>query len=146
MEKNGNGRICIVSKIFIDTNIFVYSLDNSDSTKKKKARKILKKLVNEHQPVISTQVIQEFYVTATKKLGVDQLVAKSIIRSFQNFEVVHVNTDLIYNAIDCSILNKLSFWDSLIVSTAEFAKCKVIYSEDMNNGQKILGVEINNPF
>lgn len=135
-----------MSKIFIDTNIFVYSLDNSDSTKKKKARKILKKLVNEHQPVISTQVIQEFYVTATKKLGVDQLVAKSIIRSFQNFEVVHVNTDLIYNAIDCSILNKLSFWDSLIVSTAEFAKCKVIYSEDMNNGQKILGVEINNPF
>lgn len=135
-----------MSKIFIDTNIFVYSLDNSDSTKKKKARKILKKLVNEHQPVISTQVIQEFYVTATKKLGVDQLVAKSIIRSFQNFEVVHVNTDLIYNAIDCSILNKLSFWDSLIVSTAEFAKCEVIYSEDMNNGQKILGVEINNPF
>lgn len=134
-----------MSKIFIDTNLLVYSLDNSNKRKKNKARQILKLLVERHQPVISTQVIQEFFIASTKKLKVDPLIAKNIIHSFQNFEVVSVNTELINNAIDCSILNSLSFWDSLIVATAEFAKCKEIYTEDLNNGQNILGVKIVNP-
>lgn len=135
-----------MSKIFIDTNILIYSLDNSDETKKNSARNMLKNLIKNHQLVISTQVIQEFYITATKKLNVDVIIAKSIINSFQNFEIVTVNFDFINNAIDCSILNMLSFWDSLIIVSAQFSKCSEIYTEDLNSGQNILGVKIINPF
>ncbi|MBK7103762.1 MAG: PIN domain-containing protein [Ignavibacteriae bacterium] len=146
MVKNGTARIYIMSKIFIDTNILIYSLNNNDEIKKNSARNILKNLIKNHQLVISTQVIQEFYVTATKKLNVDAIITKSIINSFQNFEIVTVNYDLINNAIDCSILNMLSFWDSLIIVSAQFSKCSEIYTEDLNLGQNILGVKIINPF
>lgn len=63
-ERNGNGRICIVNKIFIDTNILIYSIDKSDTVKRTSARNLLKSIKN--KGVISTQVLQEFYVAATK--------------------------------------------------------------------------------
>jgi predicted nucleic acid-binding protein len=135
-----------MSKIFLDTNILVYSIDNSNLEKKNDARKILKHLVRNHQPVISTQVLQEFFVASTKKLKVDPLVSKSILQSFLNFEVITISPDLINKAIDCSILNTLSFLDSLIVASAEFSKCSEIYTEDLNNEQIIRGIKIKNPF
>lgn len=135
-----------MSKIFLDTNILVYSIDNSNLEKKNDARKILKHLVRNHQPVISTQVLQEFFVASTKKLKVDPLVSKSILQSFLNFEVITISPDLINKAIDCSILNTLSFRDSLIVASAEFSKCSEIYTEDLNNEQIIRGIKIKNPF
>ncbi len=135
-----------MSKIFIDTNILVYSLDNKSKDKKKKARVILGDIVSNNLPVISTQVLQEFYVAATKKMGIEPLIAKSIIQSFENFEVIQVTQNLIKEAIDCSIINQLSFWDSLIIVTAEFSKCNEVYTEDLNAGQIIRGVRITNPF
>jgi predicted nucleic acid-binding protein len=66
--KNGRVEISTVSKIFIDTNLFVYSMDQREPEKKEKARAILKKIIDSHQPVISTQVIKEFSVVATTKL------------------------------------------------------------------------------
>ena len=67
----GNVETCMMSKIFIDTNIFIYAMDRHDPLKQEKCRSILKTVTNEKCGVISTQVMQEFYVTATKKLGVD---------------------------------------------------------------------------
>lgn len=96
--------------------------------------------------VISTQVLQEFYVVSTKKLGVDPLVAKEIMHGFTNFEVVSINPELIMQGIDCSVLNKISFWDSLIVVAAESAHCTNIWTEDLNSNQVIRGVKIQNPF
>ena len=135
-----------MSKIFIDTNILIYSLDNKSKVKKKKARAILERIVSDNLPVISTQVLQEFYVAATRKLGVDPLIAKSIVQSFDNFEVIQITQNLIKEAIDCSIINQLSFGDSLIIVTAEFSKCNEVYTEDLNAGQIIRGVRITNPF
>ena len=135
-----------MSKVFGDTNILVYSMDVHELARMKKSRAMLKRLKKEMYGVISTQVLQEFYVTATKKLLADPIIVKDIIRSFENFEVVTITPAIIEDAIDCSILNRISFWDALIVSAAEWAKCAVLWTEDLNPGQVIRGVKIENPF
>jgi predicted nucleic acid-binding protein len=134
-----------MSKVFLDTNVFVYSLDQSDSTKRKKCRNLIKSLTNENSGVISTQVLQELYVAATAKLGADPLLVKDIIRSLERLETVVVSPMLIKEAIDCSLINRLSFWDALIVVTAESAHCEILRTEDLNHGQVIRGVLITNP-
>ncbi len=77
-----------MSKIFIDTNLFVYALDQKDEQKKAQARIIIRKIVEAHQPVISTQVIKEFYVVATNKLKADPIIVKNIIHNFRNMEII----------------------------------------------------------
>jgi len=135
-----------VSKIFIDTNLFVYTLDKNDVSKRDKARSVIKRVVEDHQPVISTQVIKEFYVVATTKLKADPIVVKNIIHNFHNMEVIQNDLELIEQAIDLSVLSQLSFWDSLIIAAAEKANCEVVFSEDLNSGQTYRGVIVKNPF
>jgi predicted nucleic acid-binding protein len=134
-----------MSKIFVDTNILVSSLYNPDPSMKKKARLRLKELERRNHGVISTQVLQEFYVVATRKLGIEALLAKQIVQRFENFEVVTISPRMIYTAIDCSITAQISFWDALIVITAEISKCEFIWTEDLNPGQVIRDVRIMNP-
>jgi predicted nucleic acid-binding protein len=135
-----------VSKIFIDTNIFIYTLDINDKVKQQKARSILKKIIDNHQPVISTQVINEFYVVATNKLKADPIIVKNIIHNFHNIEIVQTDLYLIEQAIDISVIFQLSFWDSLIIASAEKANCEFVFSEDLNCGQSYRGVIVTNPF
>jgi predicted nucleic acid-binding protein len=135
-----------VSKIFIDTNIFIYTLDINDKVKQQKARSILKKIIDNHQPVISTQVINEFYVVATNKLKADPIIVKNIIHNFHNIEIVQTDLYLIEQAIDISVIFQLSFWDSLIIASAEKANCEFVFSEDLNCGQSYRGVIVMNPF
>lgn len=132
-------------KIFIDTNLLVYSMDRHDPGKRDKCRDLLRSLTGENKGVISTQVMQEFYVAVTKKLRADALIVKDILRAFERFEIVMITPEMIYNAIDCGILNRLSFWDSLIIVSAESAKCDLIWTEDLNDGQTIRGVRVQNP-
>jgi predicted nucleic acid-binding protein len=134
-----------MSKVFLDTNILVYSLDQSDAGKQGKCRKLIKSLTGENTGVISTQVMQEFYVAATGKLGADPLLIKDILRSLERFETVIVSPALIKEAIDCAVINRVSFWDALIIVTAESAHCEILWSEDLNHGQIIRGVRIENP-
>ena len=135
-----------MSKIFIDTNILVYTLDQKNIVKRDMARKIVKKVVESHQPVISTQVIKAFYVVASNKLKADPIVVKNIIHNFHNMEIVNNDLDLIEQAIDISILSQLSFWDSLIIAAAEKANCEYVLSEDLNSGQNYRGIKLLNPF
>lgn len=135
-----------MSKIFIDTNIFVYTLDKNEPKKRKLARDILKRIVRTHQPVISTQVVQEFYVVASTKLKADRVLVKSIIQGFRNMEVVNNDLGLIEQAIDISLVSQLSFWDSLIVAAAEKAKCEIILTEDLSSGAMCRGVRVLDPF
>lgn len=135
-----------MSKIFIDTNILVYAADMSEPLKSKQSRVIIKTLQNNQVGVISTQILQEFYVAATKKLRIDPLIAKSIIHNMRNLEIVAVDAELIEEAVDCSVLNRLSFWDALVVVSAEKANCQTLWTEDLNHGQTIRGVKIENPY
>lgn len=133
------------SKTFIDTNMLVYCVDRHEPAKRKRARALLKDIQQEGGGVISTQVLQEFYVTATRKLAIDPLVAKNMLDTPKPLELVMIDLNLIREAIDCSILSQLSFWDALIVASAEKAQCAEVWTEDLNDGQSIRGVQVRNP-
>ena len=133
-------------RVFLDANIFVYAQDAGAPDKQCKSRDIIKQLADSGDGVVSTQVMQEFFVAATRKLGVTPLAAKGVLKTFAVFEIVQASAALIHEAIDCSILNQLSFWDSLILAAAASAGCSTILSEDLNSSQTVLGVRIRNPF
>jgi predicted nucleic acid-binding protein len=134
-----------VPKSFLDTNILIYQMDNREIVKQKKCRELVRALVQRHEAVISTQILQEFYVACTAKLKVKPILVKGMIHGFQNMEVVAVGSDLINEAIDTSIQYQISFWDSLVVVSAESAKCQYLITEDLNDGQVIRNVKIQNP-
>ena len=134
-----------MAKIFIDTNILAYAFDNNNAKKRDKCRILLKNLEEGGQFVVSTQILQEFYVVATQELGAQPLTAKQTIKTLENFEIVVVDPSLIGDAIDCHLLNRISFWDALVIVSAEKAKCEKVWTEDLNNGQTINGVFIENP-
>jgi predicted nucleic acid-binding protein len=136
----------MADKVFLDTNLFIYAQDAGSPEKQRRSREIISQSADSATGVISTQIMQEFYVAATRKLGVEALAAKSILKMFSVFEIVQVSPQLIYDAIDCSILNKVSFWDSLILAAAASAGCSKVMSEDFNPDQAILGIKIQNPF
>ena len=134
-----------MAKGFIDTNVLIYQLDSRDKVKQKKCRDLVKALVTNHEAVISTQVLQEFYVACTTKLKIKPILVKGIMHGFENMEVVSIGTELINDAIDTSIQYRMSFWDSLVIVSAESAKCQFLYTEDLNEGQIIRNVKIQNP-
>jgi predicted nucleic acid-binding protein len=136
----------MAGKVFLDTNILVYAQDARSPAKQQKSRDLIAEVAENVDGVISTQVIQEFYVAATRKVGVTPLAAKAVVKTFAVFEIVQVSPALIQEAIDCSILNALSFRDALIVATAASAGCSTVLSEDLNEGQTILGVTVVNPY
>ena len=133
-------------KVFFDTNVLVYAQDLDAPHKRERSRQLMAEVAAAGGGVISTQVLQEYYVTATRKLGVTPLAAKSVVQSFRMFEIVQLSPDLIEQAIDRSVLSQLSFWDALIVAASAASGCTTIYSEDLNVGQVIGGVKVVNPF
>lgn len=133
-------------KVFIDTNLLVYACDSHNAAKQKLARTYLFELADTGRGVLSTQVLQEFYVTVTGKLHIDPIIAKSLIRSFSHFTLISVSHEMILDAIDCSTLLKLSFWDSLIITAAESGNCTELWAEDLSDGQLIRSLRIRNPF
>jgi len=135
-----------MSNRFIDTNILAYACDKDEPVKQRAARNLLRHASEELVPCISTQVVQEFYVTATRKLNIAPLKAKDIIHSFQNMRIVTVDITDINKAIDGNILWQLSFWDALIIVAAQKARCEILYTEDMSDGRCFDGVTICNPF
>lgn len=135
-----------MSKVFIDTNILVYALDGADPEKQTQARALLKSIRESDSGVLSTQVLQEFFVVATGKLKVNPQAAKEMTFSLANFETVTVDLPIISQAIDICCSNKISFWDSLIISAAATSGCRMIWTEDMNHNQMVKGVFIENPF
>ena len=135
-----------MSKSFIDTNVLAYSSDLDHKEKRTIAQNLIERTAGSRQMVVSTQVLQEFYVTAVKKLGISQLDAKSLIHTLIMGEVVTLDPPDVVRAVDGNILWQISFWDALIVVAAMKANCSVIYSEDLNYGQIFENVKIVNPF
>jgi predicted nucleic acid-binding protein len=134
------------TRTFLDTNILVYAVDNDHPAKRAVALDRIRQLALSGTGVISTQVLQEFYSACTRKLGMDPLNAKQHVRDFRMFDVVSVSPDLVEAGIDCSILERISFWDGLILAAAHAAGCGCLLTEDLSHGQVIRGVSIENPF
>jgi predicted nucleic acid-binding protein len=134
-----------VSRAFVDTNILLYALDRGSPAKNAIARKVLEDVEN-RQVVLSAQVLSEFYFMATRKFRVQETLARQLVDEYAEYEVVFIDPALIKEAIDCSILEQLSYWDALILAAAARARCEVLLTEDLNHGQVIRGVRIENPF
>ena len=135
------------TKVFFDSNILVYFADGADPQKQQIAEKLIKNAVINDNGVISTQSLQEFFAATTRKLLCTKEKAKEYVENFSDsFTVEQVSVQLILKAINISIKNQLSFWDSLILSAAIQSGCIICYSEDLSNGQIIEGVKIVNPF
>lgn len=135
-----------MSKIFFDTNILLYAGDSQNPGKQAKAREILTSINTKNSGVISTQILQEYYVIEVKKFKRNPLIVKQILKTWEQFEVITITPSLIEEAIDISLLNKFSFWDSLVIAAACFAKCTQLITEDLQHGQTIRGLKIINPF
>ena len=135
-------------KMFIDTNILIYAFDVSAGKKHQVASHILNDLWNSGLGVLSTQVLQEFYINVVQKIQkpIDQKMAQEIIRDLLKWHVVVNNGDSILDAIDISEKYGYSFWDSLIIEAALTGGVSVLLSEDLQHGQVISGVTISNPF
>lgn len=135
-------------KSFVDTNVLVYAEDRDAGAKHELARALLVELWKTRQGVLSIQVLQEFYVTITKKpkKPLSPSKALEIVREYLTWEVVESTPDLLLASIALHQKAQLSFWDAAIVQAALDAGCSRLCTEDLNAGQRFGSLVIENPF
>ena len=132
---------------FLDTNILLYSISR-DPTEAAKRRCAID-LLDRDDGALSLQVLQEFYVQATRPTRTDPLphdIAAGLIRTWTRFQVQEIDLPILYAALEIKWAHGLSYWDSVIVAAARALGCSELYSEDMPDGRRIEGVVIVNPF
>lgn len=135
-------------RAFLDTNILAYAVLSDDPIRSPKARKLIRELTSTGSPVTSTQVLQELYVTLIRKTArpLTPAQAQRYLDRIARWPVFSPDYRAIREAVDVSAANQISFWDALIVVAAVRLRARILYTEDLNHGQKILGVEVVNPF
>ena len=133
---------------FVDTNILVYAHDRGSERKHRAAKELVTKLWQERSGVLSTQVLQEFYVNIRRKAEhpVGTAVARRLIEDYLSWNVVVNDGVAVLKAMDFEKRYKISFWDALIVEAANAANVMILYTEDLNHGQTYGMVEACNPF
>jgi predicted nucleic acid-binding protein len=135
-------------RVFLDTNVFVYLYDSDNPDKQARARALLDSLSLSGTLFVSTQVLQELYVTVTRKFAT-RLTEDEILlatRTLSTLPVVRVSVEMIFSAIELVRRLHLSFWDGLILQAAQKAGCTLLISEDLQHGQRIGNLRIENPF
>ena len=135
-------------KVFVDTNILVYAHDLDAGSKHDQAAEIVTQLWESRNGVLSTQVLQEFYVTLTRKVPspLSRLEARKLVLKYSHWQVVLNDPALITQASEIEESYSISFWDALIVSAAYSQNVPTILTEDLSHGQIIEGILIENPF
>ena len=134
------------ARSFFDTNVLVYSDDKAAPAKQRRALDLLAQHRRAGTGVVSLQVLQEYFVTVTRKLRVDARVARRKVELLAEFDVAFPEVADILAAIDLHRLHGFSFWDALVLRAAKQAGCSVLLSEDMQDAREIDGVRIVNPF
>jgi len=137
-----------VSRCFFDTNVLLYLFDDSVPEKKAQAQEVFSEEVEAGRAVLSTQVLQEFYVSVTRKLAepLPSAVAEAQVRDFARLPTVRVDEVMILSAIERHRSMSFSFWDALILEAALRGGADRLLTEDMQYGQKIEGLLVENPF
>ena len=133
-------------KSFFDTNIFLYIYSDADPDKQQRARELYRERALSGSILVSTQVIQEFYAAATRKLGLPRPTVRALTEALFELPLVVVTPAHIRSAMDIELRYQLSFWDSLILAAAEAGGAEVLYTEDLNDGQQYGAVLVRNPF
>lgn len=135
-------------RAFVDTNVLLYAHDATETAKQPVARAALRDLWGRRSGTLSTQVLQEFYVTATRKLPrpLSRAEAREVVDIYSAWQVVMIDPGVIIAATRIEEEHQLSFWDALILETARIAGADVLLTEDFQHGHVIEGVRIENPF
>jgi predicted nucleic acid-binding protein len=133
---------------FVDTNVLVYAHDATEAARQPIARVLLDALWAEHSGVLSTQILQEFYNTTTRKLTLPmtRAEAREIVDLYSAWPVVVIDPVMILTASRLEEEHQLSFWDALVIEAARVAGAQSLLTEDMQDGGVIEGVRIENPF
>lgn len=132
---------------FLDTNILLYSISDDRGEAEKRERAIA--LLKARDAALSVQVLQEFYVQATRSTRPDPLphdLAVRLMRSWLRFRIQEMTVDVMLGALEITAAHGLSYWDATIVSAAWALGCRELLSEDMAHGRQIDGVRIVDPF
>jgi len=136
------------SREFVDTNVLVYAFDSSAGIKQTAAKTLLERLWQTGTGCLSVQVLQEFFVTVSRRvarpLSVDD--AADRIREFAAWRVFSPTVDDLLAAIALQKQARLGFWDAMVVRAAAESGCETLWTEDLNDGQTIGGVHVRNPF
>jgi predicted nucleic acid-binding protein len=135
-------------RVFVDTNVLVYSRDASEPEKQKQAMSWVAHLWSLQTGRLSFQVLQEFYATVTQKLqpGMDPQSARDDIRALFSWRPIPIDARIMEGAWPIQDRYKLSCWDALIVSAAQIADCRYLLTEDLQENQNFGNVQVINPF
>jgi predicted nucleic acid-binding protein len=134
------------ARSFFDTNVLVYADDKGAPAKQRRALELVAEHRRARSGVVSLQVLQEYFVTVTRKLHVDAAIARRKVELLAEFDVAAPDVADVLAAIDLHRLHGFSFWDALILRTAKQAGCRVLLSEDWQHAREVEGVRIMNPF
>ena len=132
---------------FFDTNILLYSISTADDEIAKQNRAV--ELLEDDTAVLSIQVLQEFYVQATRPSRAGALshtTAVALMRTWFRFRIQDNTAAVLSAALEIRELTGFSFWDCNILAAAQLAGCDTLYSEDLSNGRQVNGILVTNPF
>ena len=131
---------------FFDTNVLVYAASSSPADRAKRMRAL--KLIRESDFGLSAQVLQEFYVTVTRKFSkpLAPEAAVALMDAYRVFPTVPTDYPLIVSAVEVSLKHGVSYWDGAIIAAAQVLGAGTLYTEDLNHGQLYETVRVVNPF
>ena len=132
-------------KVFIDTNLLFYAVDTAASEKHHASRAVLATVAKEAERVLSSQVLQEFAANGLRKLGLGPEDVRRLIVDLPPHELVRIDQGLVVQALGLVARYHLSYWDACIVAAALHARCRALYSEDLQDGMRIEGLRVVNP-
>lgn len=131
---------------FFDTNVLIYADDVGQREKQSIATALFEEHRRAHTGVVSMQVLQEYFVTATKKLGLEATAARRKVELIAELDIVVPEVEDVLAAIDLHRLHGFSFWDALLVRAAKRSGCRVFLTEDLQHLREVDGIKIVNPF
>ena len=132
---------------FPDTNILLYSISRHPAGTLKQERAIA--LLEQDDGALSVQVLQEFYVQATRSTRPDPLphqIAAGLITTWTRFRVQEITLPIVTGALEIRAAHGFSYWDSAIIAAARALGCRQVFTEDMTHGREVEGVTLINPF
>ena len=137
------------AKSFLDTNIFVYTFDTRALQKALRARQLIREAIDSRTGIVSYQVVQEFFNVALRRFDLPMSVSDAeqyLASVFRPLLAVHSSAALYAQTLQVVRQHRLSWYDSLIVAAAAECECTILYTEDLQHGQRVAGIQIVNPF
>jgi predicted nucleic acid-binding protein len=138
----------MIARTFVDSNILIYAHDLDAGYRHRRAADRLASLWDTGTGLLSTQVLQEFYVNVTQKIKspLSRTVAREVVRDYAPWVQSWITPETITRASEISEIWQVSFWDSMILAAAEQSEAVELLSEDLNHGQIFAGIRVVNPF